>query len=167
MYYSCKWKLWGGPYPSTHWVIRLPPSDLTCMNYFCLFFSLEKDFSKRPNYAQLIESAFLVAAEQRVVDMAAFISHTTTNNSHLHPLNVACVAHCQCNPLIWTANMRSAMYVWEHMWRDNVTQTASTFHVPTAINWAHHHGASGILVIRYVMLCSMPIIPFNQERKKE
>ena len=49
--------------------------DLYELHYFCLFFSLEKDFSKRPNYAQLMESAFLVAAEQRVVDMAAFISH--------------------------------------------------------------------------------------------
>lgn len=38
-------------------------------------FSLEKDFSKRPNYAQLLESAFLTEAEKRSVDMAAYISH--------------------------------------------------------------------------------------------
>lgn len=38
-------------------------------------FSLEKDFSKRPNYAQLLESEFLTEAENRSVDMAAYISH--------------------------------------------------------------------------------------------
>lgn len=38
-------------------------------------FSLEKDHTKRPNYQALLQSQFLTAAEENVVDMAAFISH--------------------------------------------------------------------------------------------
>lgn len=43
---------------------------------FCCF-SLEKDHTKRPNYQQLLEYEFLVAAEENSanVDMAGFITH--------------------------------------------------------------------------------------------
>jgi len=71
---------WETPFEQLRQVVQDPPPKLPDVGFSPLFVDfvnncLEKDFSKRPNYAQLLESQFLLEAEHRPVDMAAFISH--------------------------------------------------------------------------------------------